>query len=214
MGPGTIRNLVRAVSCKGCRPIVRVPEVQRSYVQWALDAGAEGVLFPQVSTAAEAEAAVRFCRYPPDGIRGLGPSRATQYGFQLKEYEARANQDLAVLIQIENESALDNLDAILSVSGIDLAFIGPGDLSQALGVTGQLAHPRVLETMERVVDACHAHQVPAGTLELNPDAWSHWLERGVHTLMVGSDLFYLANGATSAVERFRSVAASEGPIET
>ena len=86
LGPGTIRNLIRAVSSVGCRPIVRVPETQRSHVQWALDSGAEGILFPQISSKEEALAAVQCCNYPPDGVRGLAPNRANAYGARLKEY--------------------------------------------------------------------------------------------------------------------------------
>ena len=209
LGPGTIRNLIRAVSGVGCHPIVRVPETQRSHVQWALDSGAAGILFPQISSEEEAVAAVQFCRYPPDGVRGLGPVRANSYGSLLKEYEEQANQNIAVLIQIENEAALENLDQILSVPGIDLIFIGPGDLSQVLGVTGELGHPKVLATVERVVNACHTHEVAAGTLALDPTAWSYWLERGVKTLLIGSDLFFLSNGARRAVDEFRMMSESK-----
>ena len=208
LGPETIRNLIRAISGVGCHPIVRVPETRRSYVQWALDSGAEGILFPQISNEEEALAAVQFCRYPPDGVRGLGPVRANSYGSLMKEYEERANQDIAVLIQIENEASLENLDQILSVPGIDLAFIGPGDLSQVLGVTGELGHPKVLATVERVVDACRTHKVAAGTLALDQTAWSHWLERGVKTLLIGSDLFFLGNEARRTVDKLRVMSES------
>lgn len=208
LGPETIRNLIRAISGVGCHPIVRVPETRRSYVQSALDSGADGILFPQISSAEEALAAVQFCRYPPDGVRGLAPNRANSYGSLLKEYEQQANQDIAVLIQIENEAALKNLDQILAVPGIDLIFIGPGDLSQVLGVTGELQHPKVLTTVERVVDTCHNHKVAAGTLALDPTTWSHWLERGVKTLLIGSDLFFLGNEARRVVDEFRSMSKS------
>ncbi len=214
LGPGTIRNLIRAVSGVGCHPIVRVPETQRSHVQWALDSGAHGILFPQISSKEEALAAVQFCRYPPDGVRGLAPNRANSYGARLKEYEERANQDIAVLIQIENEAALKNLDEILSVPGIDLIFIGPGDLSQVLGVTGELQHPKVLKTIEGVVDACHTHKVATGTLALDPTTWSHWLERGVTTLLVGSDLFFLGNEARRVVDKFKVISESNKTRKT
>jgi len=90
------------------------------------------------------------------------------------EYAARANREISVLIQIENQPALDHLEELLEVPGIDLAYLGPGDLSQALGVTGELSHPKVIQAMERVVEACRKRGIPVGTLALDPESWNRW----------------------------------------
>ncbi|MFQ5740273.1 MAG: HpcH/HpaI aldolase/citrate lyase family protein [Acidobacteriota bacterium] len=199
-GPESVQNLIRAAEGTPAAPFLRVPEIRSSFVQWGLDSGARGILFPQIRSAEDAERAVALCRYPPLGIRGLGPGRAARYGLRLKEYEEEANESIVVMIQIENLKAVEELEAIVEVPGIDLIFIGPGDLSEVLRVPGQLDHSRVLEVMERVVAVCLQHQVPVGTLVLDPESCRYWRERGIEFLLIGSDAFFLAGGCQAALE--------------
>lgn len=206
-GPETIQDLVRAIEGTSATPLVRVPEIRPGVVQWALDAGAQGILFPQVRNAQEARTAVSYCLYPPEGTRGLGPGRASDYGVRVREYEAEANQRVLVMIQIENMSAVENLESILDVPGIDLAFLGPGDLSQALGVTGELSHPRVVEVMEKVIQTCAARRIPVGTLALDQSTAELWQRRGVNFLTIGSDSFFLAQKSIAALKEFEKLQA-------
>ena len=103
--------------------------------QWALEGGAKGILFPRVRSVDEARQAVSFCRYPPEGQRGLGPGRASVYGTDIPGYAATANQEILTMIQIETLEAVDCLEEIAAIPGVDLLFIGPGDLSHALGLS-------------------------------------------------------------------------------
>lgn len=202
-GPETVQDLIRAVQVAGCLPFVRVPETRAAWVQWALDAGAGGILFPQIRTADDARQAVALCRYPPQGIRGLGPGRASGYGATLLEYEESANRAITVMVQIENLTALEHLEEILAVPGIDLVFMGPGDLSEVLGVPGQLAHPSVEEAMNRILTHCKKVQIPAGTLALAPDVVKLWHGRGVCFFLIGSDAFFLSKASAEALGECR-----------
>jgi 2-keto-3-deoxy-L-rhamnonate aldolase RhmA len=204
-GPAEVQVLVRALEPSRAAGIVRVPELLQSHVQWALDSGARGILFPQISSGAETLRAVSFCRYPPAGRRGLGPGRATGWGSYIAAYQERANDDLAVLIQIENQAALDNLEEIVATPGVDLIFMGPGDLSQGLGVSGQLSHPRVVEAMNRIVEVCRSHDMPIGTLALTEDSARRWTEAGASLLLIGSDTMFLQRSSQDVANRFRPI---------
>lgn len=208
-GPAQIQTLVRAVEAGGVACLVRVPELLQSQVQWALDSGAQGILFPQIRHAEDTRRAVSFCRYPPQGQRGLGPGRASGWGSYLGDYQNTANDELAVLIQIENLEALENLEAIISVPGIDMIFIGPGDLSQVLGVSGQLEHPKVVSAMQEIVEACQAQDVAVGTLTLTESSALHWKEAGASLLILGSDTMFLGSSAHDVAKNFRSIHAEK-----
>ncbi len=204
-GPPQVQALIRAIEPSGVDCVVRVPELLQSQVQWALDSGARGILFPQIGNAEDTRQAVSFSRYPPQGQRGLGPGRASDWGSSLGDYQRCANQDLAVLIQIENQSALDNLEEIVSTPGVDLIFIGPGDLSQTLGVTGQLDHPKVVLAMSRVIEVCKSLDIPVGTLALTESSAKQWTDAGAALLMLGSDTLFLHRSIQDVAQRFRPI---------
>ena len=204
-GPAQVQTLIRAIEPSGVDCVVRVPELLQSQVQWALDSGARGILFPQICNRDDTRKAVAFSRYPPQGQRGLGPGRASNWGSSLGDYQRAANKDLAVLIQIENQPALDNLEEIVSTPGVDLIFIGPGDLSQGLGVTGQLDHPKVAQAMSRIIEVCQSENIPVGTLALTESSAKQWAEAGVSLLMLGSDTLFLHRSSQDVAERFRLI---------
>ena len=155
-GPGDLMTLVaqqQAMNGTGCVPLVRTPWNDFVAVKRILDAGAFGILFPHINTRSDAEAAVRSCKYPPEGIRGVaGSPRAAGYGKNTGDYLARANKQMLIIAAIETTEAVNNLDQIVAVSGIDGIFIGPMDLSTSMGHLGNPAHPdvqAVIETIER-----------------------------------------------------------------
>jgi 2-keto-3-deoxy-L-rhamnonate aldolase RhmA len=130
--------------------IVRVPEAAEMPIKRALDLGAHGIIVPQVNTAEQADDVVRWSRYAPEGARGVGLARAQGYGAKFREYLSRANDEIAVIVQAEHSHAVDNIEAIARVPGVDAVLLGPYDLSASLGLMGQIDHPTVVAAIRRV----------------------------------------------------------------
>jgi 4-hydroxy-2-oxoheptanedioate aldolase len=164
-------NLARAARLHAVPSVVRVPGIQMQNIGRHLDFGAAGIMAPMVETAAEAEALVAACRFPPQGQRGLAASPAAGFGLDnnLGSYPARANAATLVVAQIETATALGNLDAIAVVPGLDVLFIGAADLSTSLGHPLQFAHPDVLAALQSVGGAARRHAIPLGMLVDSPD---------------------------------------------
>ena len=200
IGPDGILEMIRAIERGGATPLVRVGETTAANVQWALDGGARGILFPRVRSVEDVQEAVSFCRYPPDGIRGLGPGRASGYGAKLLEYAANANEDILVMIQVETLEAVESIEDIAAVPGVDLLFIGPGDLSQVLGIPGELHHPKIRQIGSRVLSACAMEKIPAGILALDEKTIAYWKEQGVQFFATGSDALLLAMSCRDSVD--------------
>lgn len=164
-GPIATSDLVQmliATRAAGVPILYRVAANEPVRIMHALDAGAAGVVVPQVRTVADAERAVAWCRYPPVGLRGIAPRRASEYGRHTAEYLSAANDLVSCCIQIETHEAFDDLDAILAVPGIDTILIGPNDLAAGLGHTGDLAHADVEGAIAHILDRAKAHEIPAG----------------------------------------------------
>lgn len=152
-----------------CAAIVRLHGVDYSLVKRYLDSGARGVVAPLVRTKAEAELLVQATKYPPMGLRGVGFCRANDYGMRLADECAKANAEILVAVQIEHIEAVDNIDEILSVEGIDAVFIGPYDLSASMAITGQFEHPDYIEARERILAACNRHKIIPGLHVVTPE---------------------------------------------
>ncbi|CAI8311691.1 MAG: 4-hydroxy-2-oxovalerate aldolase [Opitutia bacterium UBA7350] len=153
-----------------CAAMVRLHGVDYALVKRYLDAGARGVVAPLVCSRKEAELLVRAIKYPPDGMRGLGFCRANNYGMRLMEETAVANNEILAAVQIEHISAVTQIDDILSVEGIDAAFIGPYDLSASMGIPGEFLHPDFLAVQEAILAACLRHKTFPGLHVVQPDA--------------------------------------------
>ena len=198
-----IQSLIQAIGGR-CPGVVRVPAIDEVWIKKALDVGADGVIVPQVRDAGDAERIVRWCRYPPSGRRGVGIARAQGYGASVGEYLSRANDDIAVILQIENVDAVENAPDIAAVEGVDALFVGPYDLSSSLGRPGEVSADEVTVAIERVADACRRCGLPAGIFGMNADAVKPWTGRGFTLLAVGIDVVFLGNGAEAALESLRS----------
>jgi 4-hydroxy-2-oxoheptanedioate aldolase len=186
--PRDCENLVRAAELRGSAPLVRVPANQPHIILRFLDTGAVGVHVPLVSTAAEAEAAVCAVKYPPRGSRGLAGVRAAAYGTEpLGEYVAQANDATLVVIQVETQLAVENVAEIAAVDGVDVVFVGPTDLSQAYGVTGQTTHPRLEQAFDAIAGAVASSPAALGTLVADEAGAQHWRERGAQYIAVTID---------------------------
>jgi 2-keto-3-deoxy-L-rhamnonate aldolase RhmA len=188
---------------RNCPCVVRVPANDDVWIKKALDIGASGIIAPQVNTAADAEAIVRMCKYPPDGTRGVGIGRAHKYGLVFNEYMARANNDIAVILQAETHQALNNISEIVKVPGIDAIFIGPYDLSAALGKMGQLTDPEVIQAMETIATACQSAGVRLGVFAATTVAVKPYLQKGYTLLAVGTDGLHMAQSAGDTLKMLK-----------
>lgn len=186
IGPESMESLVRAADACKIVPFVRVGYNDSTRILQALDCGAMGVVVPQVNSKEEAERAVSSAKYTPDGSRGLASVvRAAQYGAEdLGQYVKAANDSIMVLPQIENIKAVERLDSILSVKGIDALFIGPSDLSHSMGYPGQAAHPEVQKAIAGVIEKSLKAGIPIGTVARDARSASSLLTRGVKFIAV------------------------------
>ena len=190
------QELIRVIDLSGCFPFVRVSENNITIIKRVMDAGAKGVIVPMVNSREEAEAAVAAVKYPPTGRRGVGLARAQQYGFGFDEYKKWVQEESVVIVQIEHIHAIENLEAILSVPGVDGSIIGPYDLSGSLGWPGEFGRPEVQEALLRYEDICRHMGKPMGSHLVRPDAdmvLQH-REKGYSFLAVGVDMLYLGQG--------------------
>jgi len=175
------------------------------FVKRVLDLGAVGVVIPLVSTLEEAQLAAKSMRYPPDGIRGVAAAtRATRFGSEFKDYFARANRDVLTVVQVETRPAVDNVDAIAAVDGVDILFIGPRDLSTNLGVPGNWESPEFREALVKVEQAArNAGKIP-GILSTRPEQAHELIKKGYRFVCVATTSGLLASSALERRRLFRS----------
>lgn len=173
-------DLVRAADAAGIATLIRVPELTETYVKWALDLGASGVMVPGVSSAAEARRAVELARFAPAGNRGACPyTRNNLFGVKdTVEYFARTNEETAVVALIEGVEGVNNYDEILEVEGLDAVFFGPMDLSASLGIPGQVTHPKVEAAIKEMIDKANRRGKKAGMFVADKDQARKWLAAG------------------------------------
>jgi 2-keto-3-deoxy-L-rhamnonate aldolase RhmA len=195
-------DIFRGLGAFDCVPIARLPLNDPIWIHRTLDAGARGLIIPMVKTAAEAEAAVREAKFPPRGVRGFGYSRANLYGADFETYIASANEEIAMVMQIEHKDAIANLEAILRVEGVDGVFIGPLDLSGSMGITGQLDHPQMLSALEKYRAACRAHKKSAGLhiIRPGPENVRRALDEGYTMLALGLDNVFMEQSARASLK--------------
>ncbi len=197
-------HLLQAIGNTKMVPVVRVPWNEPVMVKRVLDAGATTVLFPFVQNATEAAAAVAATRYPPQGIRGMaGMSRATRYGTR-PDYPRHANREMGVIVQLETATALDALDEICAVDGVDALFVGPADLSASMGFVGQSMHPAVMDRMARAARRAAELGKPIGTLGGNAQAVVQYRAMGYQFVALSADIGLLMQGSQSALQALRS----------
>jgi 2-keto-3-deoxy-L-rhamnonate aldolase RhmA len=197
-------HMLQAVSSTKMVPVVRVPWNDAVTIKRVLDAGATTLLVPLVQNADEARQAVAATRYPPQGVRGVaGMTRASRFG-AAHNYLQHANADMGVIVQLETPQALQQLEAIAAIDGVDALFIGPADLSAAMGHLGQLTHPAVLEQMSRAVKRAKDAGKPIGTLGAAPEIVAQYRAIGFDFVAISSDLSLLVRSAQLAISALRT----------
>jgi len=199
--------MLQAVSQTDTVPVVRVPWNEPAIIMRALDAGAYAIIVPLVNTAEEAAAAVAACRYPPVGIRSSGPLRAALYGGA--NYQAEANGEIVVMAMIETKQGLDNLEAICKTPGLDAVYIGPADLSYALGLPprGDNPDPVHLATCDKIRDTAHRAGIKACMHCASGAFAGAAIKRGFDLIMLTSDVACLTAGARRQLEELKSASA-------
>lgn len=204
---GEMAALIIVGKAVGLHPVVRIPEIRRETILKPFDAGAAGILVPMVNTADEAAEIVRWAKYPPDGARGVSLRRGYNdfRGGPMVEQLARTNADTAIIIQIESAAAVDAIDALVAVDGIDAVFIGPNDLSVALGVPGRLDAPEMTSACDRVITTALDAKVAVGYQAFSVAEATDYIRRGVRYLSYSTDVNALIDRAAEAADNLRSV---------
>jgi 4-hydroxy-2-oxoheptanedioate aldolase len=181
---------------------VRTDDPSKGKIQKILDAGAGGIMFPQFRNAQEAEQAVHSMYYPPRGGRGMAKMvRAMQFGLRADDYIGNLDENLVSIIQIETLEAMKNIDAIASTPGVDVLFVGPNDLSLALGIFGQLQHKLYQDAIRVVADAARKHGKVAGVLLQDVHEYDMYAQLGYRFLACGADATFVNKGAKEMVSQ-------------
>ncbi|WP_266083168.1 HpcH/HpaI aldolase family protein [Haladaptatus caseinilyticus] len=207
IGLETVENMSRAIesASSSTDTLVRVPWNDPVRIKRVLDIGVDGIMVPMIDTVAEARDFVTAMRYPPDGIRGIASGRAADEGESFEEYVKNANGNHVTIVQIETEQAVENAPSIATVDGVDALFVGPADLSAAIGRFGQWGSDEFNEILERVVNAAHEAGIPIGTLTVNAEHVDLRIQQGFDFLIVGKDTASLTNAISAARAEYDSV---------
>lgn len=201
-----MQNNIRAAQNAGILPVVRVPAITEEAIGKVLDIGAAAVEIPQISNAEDARKAVRFARFSPVGERGVCRFvRAAHYSAMEKDLYFKTANDILVIAQIEGTEAIENLDEILEVEGIDIVFIGPYDLSQSLGVPGQVDHILVEQEMYKIVESAKKKDRVIGTFTDSREMMEKWMRAGVQYISYSVDMGIFYDSCRQLTEQFREI---------
>jgi len=199
----TLQQL-QAMEAGTAAAVVRVEGFERQRVNRVLDMGAEGIMFPRISTMEEAKKAVAALYYPPDGVRGVAKLvRASGYGQDFNQYLARQKQDIVGIIQVETKEILECLDEVATLDGVDVLFVGPMDLSMALGIFGQFDHPIFVDALKSSARAARQAGKACGILLPTPAYLPAWHEMGYRFFTGGGDLGFVSAGAANMVKSLK-----------
>jgi 2-keto-3-deoxy-L-rhamnonate aldolase RhmA len=205
-----LAEMVAACRGSGIVPLVRVPDVTYAPLSRALDVGARGVMVPRVESREQAEHIVSQLKYVPQGRRGVALGVAHDlYRAGNSDFFARTNEEISVILLLETEKAFQHLDEIISVPGVDVAWMGHYDLTVSMGIPAQFDHPRFLAAMDELVSVCRRYGVAPGFLPPSPESAVHWIDKGFRLISLGSDIGVFLDG----VRKFRThVVQSSGAL--
>jgi 2-dehydro-3-deoxyglucarate aldolase len=206
-----MQSMFMAMELNKCIPLVRLSGKDPTQAKRVLDAGAYGIIAPMVNTSGEAEMMVHSVKYPPLGKRGVGLARAQSYGMKFNDYMEHFNNHSIVICQIEHKDAVENIDAILSVNGIDGIIIGPYDLSCSYGIPGEFENPIIIEAEQRVMDAANRNGIPAGIHVVHPntDSLLAKVKEGFKFIAYGVDMLFLATQSERGMNDIKRILSYE-----
>lgn len=205
------QSLIQIIDLAGCVPLVRLSSNDSTLIKRVMDAGSHGIIVPNVNSADEAVAAVKATQYPPNGMRGVGLWRAQGYGFDFEKYKKWQATESIVIVQIEHMEGVNNLEAILSVKGVDGFIVGPYDLSASLGIPGEFKHPDFKNALDKVYHVSKKMDALMGTHVVMPDvsAVKKKIEEGYRFIAYGIDTLFLGqccrNGLKALADRIRDL---------
>lgn len=211
-GPAEMLRLIQVVELAGAAPLVRVAANEIAYIKSAMDAGAHGIIVPDVRSAADARRAVQAMYYPPRGTRGVGLSRAQGYGSDFQAYRDERLPNALLVVQIEHHRAVDDLDAILAVDGVDAFIIGPYDLSGSIGRPGEFSDPDVQKLLDRASASVRASAKPGGYHIVQSDhvLLQKRIDEGCRFMAYGTEMTFLGEKLESECAFTRSLKAAKG----
>jgi len=207
-GPYSVETVWRAIQAmRGTKaiPLVRVAWNDIVLIKRLLDIGSYGIVVPWVNTKKDAIRAVEACKYPPKGLRGVAPGNAVrEWGISIDEYLKTADDEIMVIVQIERDEAVKNLEEIVSVDGVDATLVGPSDLSASMNLMGQPWHPRVVKSIDRVLEVCKRSKVAPGiAYGADTDHVNRLIAQGWQFVGVGADLGFLQSGAQTVLKQIK-----------
>ena len=193
--------LIISIEANGMEPLVRVGENNANLIKRVMDAGAYGVIVPNVCSGHDAKRAVDAVKYPPQGTRGVGLYRAQKFGRAFERYKKWLAEESVVVVQIEHVEAVSRIDEILAIPGVDAFMVGPYDLSASLGKPGSFEDPEVAEALERLMEASTRHRIPAGfhSVPSDPKEARRRIEEGYKFLAFSTDAIFLGDAAERAL---------------
>ena len=208
-GPGSVMDAalqLQIAGASGCHAICRVPQNDDSWIKRVLDVGFAGVMIPAVDSVEEARRAVSSCRYPPAGKRGMAAAivRASRYGRDCWDYVEAANREVTVICQIESAQAVEAVEEIAQVEGLDMLFVGPADLSSDMGYVGEVDHPEVLKAIARVEKAAKSAGKLLGAIPTPGRSVRELVAAGYDIIVPGADTVLLRDAADAQVASLRS----------
>lgn len=201
------QNLIQVIELSGCAPLVRVGVNDATIIKRVMDAGAHGVIVPMVNSKEDAEKAVKAVKYPPTGARGVGLARAQGYGITFEQYKQWLQDESVIVVQIEHIDAVNNLEDILSVDGIDGFIVGPYDLSGSLGVPGQFDYPEVKKALDRIKEVSKDLDANSGfhvvTSDIEP--LKQKIDEGYRFIAHSLDILFLGDSCRNSLNRIRGM---------
>ena len=208
-GAGTEKDVLAQLQALEATPagvIVRVESAESQRIHRVLDMGAEGIMCPKVNTPDEARKVVSGLHYPPHGHRGVAKMvRATQFAQNFDNYYQNARENLLGVVQIETAEALNHLDEIAALDGVDVLFIGPADLTMELGIFGQFDHPMFKDAVQKIIAAAKKAGKATGILFFNPEEYQNYHDQGIRLIACGADATFVANGAREMARKLEEM---------
>ena len=201
----TVADLIRGAKSAEMATIIRVPRLETFFISRVLDAGAEGIMVPMTSTKEQAEEIVRYSKYTPLGQRGFGNQTGqTDYKpLKTPDFMKEANEHTLIVAQIETREAIENVDSILSVEGIDVGLIGPNDLSISLGIPDQMGSEILTKAIDKVVEMAKKKGKATGIHIANIEALRKWRSKGMTVLAYSTDIGFMYNASKSSLEELK-----------
>jgi len=201
----TAQMLITTIQANNMKALVRVSKNEEVVIKKVLDMGADGIIVPMVNSKEDAKQAVGFAKYPPFGKRGVGLYRASKYGIGFEEYKKWVDEELVIIAQIEHIDAVNQIDEIIQVEGIDGTIIGPYDLSGSMGFPGEFEREDVKDAITKVLDSCKKYSLPSGfhVVDTEPHKLNMKIEQGCTFLAYGIDYFFMRDAAMNGMKQIK-----------